>query len=105
MENGERPSTQFQINAVAFKEGDAWVVQGIEYDIVAHAYDVTTLPHAFMRAVIENMAVTEHLGRKPLEGIKPAPAHFRLLFQDAEVEMRPTKKKEEWPNVAVRVAA
>jgi hypothetical protein len=25
----------------------------IEYDIVAHAYDVTKLPQAFMRAVVE----------------------------------------------------
>ena len=40
----------FQINAVAFKEGNAWVIQGIEYDIVTHAYDVTKLQQAFMRA-------------------------------------------------------
>ena len=105
MKNGERSSTQYQINAVAFREGDAWVIQGIEYDIVAHAYDVTALPYAFMRAVIESMIIAEHLGRKPLEGIKPAPEHFRLLYEDAEVEMRPTKKKDEWPNIAVRVAA
>jgi hypothetical protein len=36
--------TRFQINAVAF---------------VAHAYDATKLPQAFMRAVVENMIITE----------------------------------------------
>lgn len=95
----------FLITAVAFKEGDAWVVQGIEYDIVAHAYDVTKLPHAFMRAVVENMVITEHLGRKPFEGIKPAPERFRSMYEQAETEMRPAKKKKEWPDVAVRVMA
>jgi len=93
------------INAVAFKEGDVWVVQGIEYDIVAHAHDVTALPQAFMRAVVENMLITKQLGRRPFEGLKPAPERYRLLYEDAEIEMRPTKKKDEWPDVAVRVAA
>jgi len=104
MRKEKTPSPHFKINAIAFKEGDAWVIQGIEYDIVAHTDDVTTLPQAFMRAVMENMIVTEHLGRKPLEGIKPAPERFRTLYDDAEVEMRATKKNEEWPEVAVRVA-
>ena len=96
---------QFRINAVAFKEGDAWVVQGIEYDIVAHAYDVTKLPQAFLRAVVENMIITQHLGRAPFEGIKAAPERFRSMFEEAETEMRPLKKMEEWPDVAVRVMA
>ena len=76
-----------KINAVAFKEGDAWIVQGIEYDIVAHATTITALPLAFTRAVLENMLITEHLGRRPLEGIKPAPERFRQLFDNAIVEM------------------
>jgi hypothetical protein len=93
---------RFMINAIAFKEGDAWVIQGIEYDIVAHAYDVTKLPHAFMRAVVENMSITQHLGRAPFEGIKPAPERFRSMFEEAETEMRPLKKMDDWPDVAVR---
>lgn len=92
------------INAVAFKEGDAWVAQGIEYDIVAHAYDVLALPDAFARAVMENVCITEHLGRKPLEGIKAAPAHFVEMFETADVEFRATKSKS-LADVSVRVAA
>jgi hypothetical protein len=96
---------QFLINAVAFKEGDAWVVQGIEYDIVAHSYDVTKLPHAFTRAVIENITITEHLGRKALEGIKPAPKHFQEMYEQAETEMRTTRPIDHAPSVSVRLAA
>jgi hypothetical protein len=94
---------RFQINAVAFKEGDAWVVQGIEYDIVAHAHEVTALPNAFIRAVLENIVITEHLGKRALEGIRPAPERFRELFEEAQVEMRPTRRNAK-ADVSVRVA-
>jgi hypothetical protein len=78
----------------------------IEYDIVAHTYDFTMVPSAFMRAVMENVLVTTRLGPKPLEGIKPAPAHFKTMFDKADrVEMPPIKKGQEWPDLEVRVAA
>jgi hypothetical protein len=80
-------------------------VQGIEYDIVAHAYDVAKLPYAFARAVLENIVITEHLGRAPLQGIKPAPAKFREMYEHAETEMRPTRAIDRVPSVAVRLAA
>lgn len=96
---------EFRINAVAFKEGDAWVIQGIEYDIVAHAYDVAKLPHAFTRAVLENICITEQMGRGALEGIKPAPDHFREMYEQAETEMRAIKSSGRAPTVSVRLAA
>jgi hypothetical protein len=97
--------SHFQINAIAFKEGDAWVIQGIDYDIVAHTYEVTAAPHAFMRAVIENMVITQHLGRRPFEGINPAPERFRSMYEEAETEMRLLKRPFHSPEIAVRVAA
>jgi len=95
---------RIQINAVAYQEGDAWVAQGIEYDIVAHASDVLSLPDAFSRAVVENICITQHLGRAPLQGVKPAPQRFLDLFEAATVEVRPTKQRAN-AEVAVRVAA
>jgi hypothetical protein len=102
---GDGSFSHFQVNAVAFKEGDAWVVQGIEYDIVAHAYDLTAVPEAFMRAVTENMVITTHLGRSPFEGIKPAPDRFRSMYEEAALEMRSLKKHPRRPEIVVRVAA
>jgi hypothetical protein len=86
---------EININAIAYEEGGAWVIQGIEYDIVASAADFRSLPKAFMRAVMDNACITEYLGRKPLEGIEPAPAHFRELFDQATWEMRAVKKSPE----------
>lgn len=99
-------SKRLQINAVAFKEGDAWVAQGIEYDIVAHVGDFQDIPDAFSRAVMENICITEHLGRSPLAGIDPAPRHFQEMFDAARVELTSTRpEKPSLADVKVRVAA
>jgi hypothetical protein len=101
---------KIQIRAVAFKEGDAWVIQGIDYDIVAHTYDLAKIPHAFTRAVIENILITEHLGREALQAIKPGPTRFREMYEKSDTEMRPVHF-EIWqevtikPEVTVRLAA
>jgi hypothetical protein len=76
------------INAIAWQEGQGWVIQGIEYDIVAHASDVASLPDAFMRAVVENVAITIHLGREPLQGVGPAPDRFRTMFDSARTTVQ-----------------
>jgi hypothetical protein len=99
------PNAEIHINAIAFKEGDAWVVQGIEYDIVAHAYDVAKVPQAFIRAVLENIFITEKLGRRALEGIKPAPPRFKDMYEHAETEMRLIRAIDRAPSVSVRLAA
>lgn len=99
-------SKRIQVNAVAFKEGDAWVAQGVEYDIVAHAHEFVDLHDAFTRAVLENICITEHLGRKPLAGIDAAPQRFHEMFDEARVELTPTRpKKRSVADVKVRVAA
>jgi len=75
------------INAIVFKEGDLWIIQGIELDIVARAANVADAPEAFMRAVADNAVITEELGREPLAGIKPAPERFRLMFERAKTAL------------------
>lgn len=79
------------INAIVFKEGDLWIIQGIELDIVARASDVADAPEAFMRAVVDSAVITEELGRSPLAGIKPAPERFRLMFERAKTALSPVQ--------------
>ena len=75
------------INAIVFKEGDLWIIQGIELDIVARASNVADAPQAFLRAVLDNAVITEELGRAPLAGISPAPERFRLMFERAKTAL------------------
>jgi hypothetical protein len=80
---------QIHIRAVAFQEEGVWVVQGIEYDIVAHTDDPSKVPDVFIRAVIENACINTRLDRDALKGIKPAPEHFKDMFDTALTELRP----------------
>jgi len=84
-------SDEIYVRAIAFREGNAWVAQGIEYDIVAHASDLADLHTAFTRAVLENACITAHFGREPMEGIKPAPDQYRVMFDEAQIEVRLVK--------------
>lgn len=95
------------MSAVAYREGDVWIVQGIDYDIVAHAHDVAALPFAFSRAVMENICITQDLGREPLQGVPPAPSKFQQLFDDATVgivEIPATQPQAGRPVVSYRLA-
>ena len=83
-----RPPREIHIRAVAFQEGGVWVVQGIEYDIAAHASDPAKVPAAFAKALLHNAAIAKHLGREPFDGIKPAPRRYREMFERSLTEVR-----------------
>lgn len=78
---------QTTIRAVVFKEGDVWIIQGVDLDIVARAADVADAPEAFARAIIQNAVITEELGRAPLEGIRQAPDQFLEMFERAKTAL------------------
>jgi len=78
-----------QIRAVAFQEGDTWVVQGVDHDVVAQTKDLLEAPLVFLRSLISTLHINKKLGRKGLEGIKPAPAKFAALFDNATTELTP----------------
>lgn len=70
---GRQMDRHLTINAVAFPQGATWVVQGIEYDIVAEASSPSKIGEAFVRAVVENVCISQELGKEPLAGIGRAP--------------------------------
>lgn len=80
-------TNETQIRAIAFREGDAWVIQGLEYDITTHVDDPARAPMAFMRAVVENACICKELGRDFLAGIKPAPRHYFEMFDRARATL------------------
>jgi len=96
------------LSAVAFREGDAWIVQGIEHDICAHAQDLSDLPAVFMRAIAETVVIAQHLGRQGLEGVKPAPDRFRKMFDLAQTRVLPINVDSlpDWPmqGIDIRLA-
>lgn len=72
------------VSAVAFQAEDGrWFAQGVDYDILASADTLNSLPRAFERALAANLCVNTELGRDGLQGIPAAPAHYREMFDAA----------------------
>lgn len=70
------------VDAVAFQESSGvWIGQCIQYDIAAHAKSLKALTKAIERQIAANVCINEKLGRKLLQGIPPAPAHFFEEFE------------------------
>lgn len=92
-----------RMNAVAFQEGDVWVVQGIQYNLVAMARSVQDIPTAFVNVIIERLLVAEHLGVDPFQGIAPAHDRFHKMFEAAVTEVKPTNLLST-PMTTVRLA-
>lgn len=83
-----------KLRVVVFREGDVWVAQGVDFDIAAHAKDTGSLMRAFERVLVENIMITTHLGRHPLEGIGSAPERFRLMYESAKTAIAPANGRE-----------
>ena len=78
------PEESLEVNVLAFREGELWVAQCIEYDISARSDTLPKAMTAFRRAFAANLAVNRELGRKALDGVPPAPLRFRQMFETAK---------------------
>jgi glucose-6-phosphate 1-dehydrogenase len=74
------PTQAIKLSVVAFQEGETWIAQCVEYDIAAHATQLTQIPAAFERVLIDNLCVNAELGRTGLDGIPPGPPIFAKMF-------------------------
>jgi len=76
------------IRAVAFREGDVWVVHGVEYDIVAQAKDPLDAPEAFIRTLLSTLMINRRLGRSGFERLNSAPSKYRDMFERANRQIK-----------------
>lgn len=100
---------KLDVRAVAFREGDQWVIQCLEYDITAHAPDPARLPQALSRAIVERAAIAAHLGKEPFKTLPRAPQRFHEMFDRAHtavssVRPLPTPEGAPRPNLDIRFA-
>jgi hypothetical protein len=102
-------ASQTKLHAIAFRDGDTWIIQGIEYDITAHASNQEGIADAFMRALAHNCFVSEHTHGEPFAGIQAAPARYRDMFERARDRIssveEPSSKPKAVNDVEVRLLA
>jgi hypothetical protein len=77
------------MNVIAYQEGDVWIAQGIEVDIVARANSLDAVQVAFSKAVVKTMVVSQSLHGQPFAGIGKAPDRFKVMFDQAHSRIVP----------------
>lgn len=70
-----------KIRVVVFKDGDMFVAQCLEHDICTQAADMKTLRHRMDALLEAERAHARASGKKPFEGIDPAPKHYVEMWE------------------------
>lgn len=81
------PFGPLKISAVVFKEGEFWIGQCLEQDITCQAKTPGELHKELMKSIIASVVLSLELGKKPLEGISPAPKKFWEMFEKSHMKI------------------
>jgi hypothetical protein len=73
-----------RIRAVVFKEGDWWIIQGLEYDFVTVARRLEDVPSSIQQFLAVLFAASQQIGVEPFYGYSKAPRRFWKMYECAE---------------------
>jgi hypothetical protein len=71
------------IRAVVFKEGDWWIIQGLEYDFVALARRREDVPNELRRWLLALACASQQHGVELFHGYTPAPRKYWRMYEQA----------------------
>jgi hypothetical protein len=100
-----------RIRAVVFQDGERWIVQFLEYDLVTVTRRLEDVPGEVRRFLLVLMVASLRRGIEPFEGFTPAPRKYWEMFEKAtvmeEVRLEPPPELEiaAEPRVDARLAA
>lgn len=70
-----------RLRVVVCKDGDMYVAQCLEHDICVQAPDMKTLRSRFNATLDAEREFALANGKKPFEGIDPAPKHYFAMWE------------------------
>ncbi len=82
------------LRVVIFKEGDWWIIQILEYDLVTQVRHLDDVPGEFRRLLIGQMAANAALGVEPFYGFSKAPRRFWKMYEHARTLVTRTPLEE-----------
>ncbi len=71
------------IRAVVYKEGDWWIIQGLDYDFVTLARRLEDVPAAIQQFFSVLLIASQQLGVEPFHGYSPAPRRYWRMYEHA----------------------
>lgn len=72
------------VRIVAFKEGDVWIAQCVEYDICVQGSDLAQARRRMTVALDQEARITIEKCGVAYKGIDPAPDYFAAMYDAAE---------------------
>jgi predicted RNase H-like HicB family nuclease len=78
------PMGNIRIRVVIFREGTWWCAQCLEFDIAAQAETKEDLKAELHQILMTHVEFDRQSGRKPFDGLKPAPRLFFDLFEKSK---------------------
>lgn len=100
-----------RIRAVVFQDGDWWIVQFLEYDLVTKTRSLEEVPGEVRRILLVLITASLRRGIEPFHGFTPAPRKYWDMFEKGtamdEVRLEPPPELEmaSEPLVDARLAA
>lgn len=98
-------ATPEKLRIVAFKDGEAWAAQCLEYDIAAQAADFDTLVRNMNCAILIEAQHTLDTRGERFKGIDPAPSHFEAMFESVSAQVCPASEPPLVSETDFRIAA
>jgi hypothetical protein len=84
MDPREVDMDQIRIRTVVFRDGDWWIIQGLDYDFVTVTGRLEDVPGEIRRWLTVLFAASQELGVEPFYGYSPAPRRFWKMYEQAE---------------------
>ena len=72
------------IRAVVYRDGDWWIIQGLDYDFVTLARRLEDVPAEIQRFLAVMIAASGQLGVEPFNGYSSAPRRFWRMYEQAQ---------------------
>src|SRR5689334_14623636 len=76
------------IHAVVFREGDWWVAQCLEHDLVCLARTLEDLPDELRKQLRAQIEISLEAGEEPFACLPAAPARYWKMYEAAESRVR-----------------
>ena len=82
------------IHAVVFREGEWWVAQCLEHDLVGLARTLEELPDELRRQLRTQVEISLEAGVEPFACLPAAPARYWKMYEAAEVRVQSSTSGE-----------
>ncbi|MGH7038502.1 MAG: type II toxin-antitoxin system HicB family antitoxin [Stellaceae bacterium] len=83
---------EFRVSVVIYPEGDVWIAQCLEYDIVSQGETIQDVQDRLTQNIAATLSVYADNGKNSLEDIPPAPKKFWEMFERATVRVSGRKR-------------